>query len=73
MARQEKLDSVIEKLPPDLGLLLAALRSETDAKISNLKAWGVAMTLGGGTLGGVIASAAAPDAVRATLSALPFL
>jgi hypothetical protein len=43
-----------EDLPHDLSLLLDAMRREFDAKVLGLKYWGIAMTLGSGTLGGII-------------------
>jgi len=71
---ESHIDHAVRQLPPDLGLLLSALRSETDAKLSNLKAWGVAMTLGGGTIGGIIAGFARPSEAHSALSALlPFM
>ena len=72
--REGHIDHAVKQLPADLALLLSALRAETDAKLSNLKAWGVAMTLGGGTLGGIIAGVARPSEAHSALSILlPFM
>lgn len=62
-----------DALPADLALLLSAFRVETQAQISSLKAWGIAMCLGGGTLGGIVASFTHPAAARAAIGVLPFL
>lgn len=61
---------------PELATLFDAVRAEFDAKVSALKAWGVAMTIGGGAIGGVVstvAELARPGSVEAVLSALPFV
>ncbi len=66
---------VREYLPPDLALLLDALRQEFNAKVSNLKAWGFGMCLAGGTLGGIITAffpQSPADAASAVGSFLPF-
>jgi hypothetical protein len=46
----------LRKTSPELATLFDALRAEFDAKLSSLKAWGVAMCLGGGAVGGFAAS-----------------
>jgi hypothetical protein len=51
-------DDVRESLPHELGLLLDALRSEFDTKITSLKLWGILMCLAGGTIGGLLAKLA---------------
>lgn len=59
-----------QQLPPDLALLFEALREEFNAKISNLKAWGLAMCLGGGTLGGIVTTLVAPSTTHQALAAV---
>lgn len=61
------------QLPAELGILLDAMRQEFDAKLGNLKAWGLAMCLAGGTLGGVVAQLVAPDTTQAALNAASHL
>lgn len=62
--KQRQLDDL---LPPDLALLLNALRSEWDTKLQNVKLWGSIAMLGGGTIGGVVGARFAPEQVKATL------
>lgn len=57
-------------LPPDLNLLFEAFRREMDAKIQSLKYFGIAMTVGGGTLGGIVASLKPHETVGALASIL---
>jgi len=61
------------QLPPDLAILLAAIRGEFDAKIGGLKAWGVAMCLGGGAIGGFVAEVIRPGIASQALGLLPFV
>ena len=60
----------LQRANPELALLFQALRSEFDSKVSNLKAWGVAMTLAGGTLGGFVAELVRPGVVREAVEAV---
>lgn len=55
-SEQRSDDAAVSSLPPELLLLFDALRTELDAKVSALKAWGIAMTVCGGTIGGFIAA-----------------
>lgn len=64
----------LRRSAPELATLFDALRGEFDAKISSLKAWGVAMCFLGGAVGGLTASVAevvkpgvTQSVVRATL------
>jgi hypothetical protein len=50
--RHEQVEH-LRKDSPELATLFDAIRGEFDAKISSLKAWGVAMCLGGGVIGGL--------------------
>lgn len=61
MAKQDTGRPDESHLPPELALLLAAFRSEFDAKLSALKLWGGLALLGGGTLGGIISRIAFPS------------
>ena len=74
---QQRLDDEVEKrLPPDLALLLAAVRAEFRAEVSALKAWGIAMCLGGGFAGGVTATVielARPGSMGQAISLLPIM
>lgn len=66
----------LRKDSPELATLFDAIRAEFDAKVSALKAWGLAMCLGAGFLGGLtttLAELARPGSVDAALSALPFV
>lgn len=60
-------------LPPDLTVLLDAIRAEFNAKISSLKAWGVAMTLGGGAVGGFVGELVRPGSVQQAMGILPWM
>lgn len=65
----------LRKDAPDLAMLFDAMRGEFDAKISSLKAWGVAMCLGGGAVGGftaTIVELTRPGSVAEAISSLPF-
>lgn len=48
------------ELPPDLALLLDALRSEFNAKLTSLKLQGILALTAGGTIGGLISRIAFP-------------
>lgn len=61
------------QLPSELALLLDAMRQEFDSKLSSLKAWGLAMCLAGGTVGGVVAQLVAPDKTQSALHAATHL
>lgn len=52
-------------LPPELLLLLDAFRQEFDAKIGNLKAWGIAMCGVSSTVGGLLTAIIGPHATAA--------
>lgn len=79
MARDDGRVEQVEALrsnSPELATLFDAIRGEFDAKISSLKAWGVAMCLGGGAVGGFTATVtelARPGSVEQAISAIPFL
>jgi len=63
----------LRKSSPELATLFDALRAEFDAKLSSLKAWGVAMCLAGGAVGGFAASLteiARPGTVAAVAGAV---
>ena len=57
-------------LPGDLAVLFDALRQEFDAKVSQLKAWGVAMCLAGGTIGGFVGSFTHSDLPRSAVASV---
>lgn len=71
--QRQAVEEIERQLPTDLALLLAALRSEFDAKVASLKAWGVAMCLGGGAIGGFVGELIRPVATKEALGLIPFL
>lgn len=57
-------------LTPELALLLDAIRTEFDAKLTSLKLWGALALVCGGTLGGVVSQYVAPATTAAALHAV---
>ena len=61
---------------PELATLFDAIRAEFDAKVSALKAWGFAMCLGAGFLGGLTTTfteLVRPGSVGQALGFLPWV
>jgi hypothetical protein len=59
-----------EQLPPELALLLQAIRSEFDAKLGSAKLWGGLALLGGSTVSGIIGHFVAPTQTTAAFHAV---
>lgn len=76
--RRDTADAVeaLRRETPELATLFDAIRAEFDAKVSALKAWGVAMCVCGGAVGGFTATVTElthPGAVSQAVGLLPFL
>lgn len=68
MSRTERI--VEENLPPEQALLFSALRSEFDAKLGSLRAWGIAALIGGQVVAGLVTAYVGPsNAAHAAMSA----
>lgn len=61
MSRRGDHVLIEEHLPPDQALLFTALRSEFNAKLSSLKAWGVAALVGGQVAAGLLTAYVGPS------------
>lgn len=59
--RRAKDVQLEDHLPADQAILFSALREEFDAKMSSLKAWGIAALVGGQVAAGIVTAYIGPS------------